>query len=113
MDELLKQIYELYCSEEYYTKKVFDDPEYKVITKKLVSLESQLKNAYNDNHDHEEYINHLIDEFFVANTSLSLLYRYFDFTQGFCSGIAVGMLSNHLNKPEFIQDIMQILEKQE
>lgn len=112
MNELLKQIYEIYCSEEYYTKKVFDDPEYKIITEKLVSLESQLKNAYHDNHS-QEYINQLIDEFFVANTSLSLLYRYYDFTQGFSSGVAVGLLSNQLNRQEFILEIMKILEKQE
>lgn len=38
------------------------------------------------------------------------LYRYYDFTYGFVSGIAIGLMTNELNNEKFIHQITTLLK---
>ena len=110
MDQIMKKMYELYISDTN-NEHIEEDENYNEVTERLVQLENRLKIMLNKNDNSEKEINKVIDDFFNANNDLSSIYRYYDFEQGFVTGMAIGMMNSDIFKEDFKSKINEILNK--
>ena len=107
MDELLRKIYDLYFDEEN-SNKVFDDLIYKKAMDKLCILGEATKSLATS--ESKDQLSEIIDQIFIENMSISNLYRYYDYTEGLLTGIALGMLSYHFHNPDIVIKINKYLD---
>lgn len=110
MDEVIKLMYDLYISDTY-NNHIEEDKEYRCLTERLVQLEEKFKMLLKDCPYYQNEVNQIIDDVFNANASISSIYRYYDFEQGFITGLAIGMKKSGLNNKEDINTILNKLKQ--
>lgn len=107
MNDVLKMIFNHYFEDEFYTTQILNDSEYLNICNKIEENQNKLLNLLDKTIDNEEILS-ILDEFENLYMSMANTFRYYDFTQGLCIGIALSSSSLIIN-PQFMQDILKLL----
>lgn len=110
MDRLIRIMYDLYVGDTN-NDGVFDDETYDDLTGKLVDLEKKLKAMLKQGSNSKKDIDQIVDDFFFTNNALSSLYRYYDFEQGFITGMAIGMMKSKYLSSDYMSELINKLNK--
>lgn len=110
MDQLIRIKYELYVGDTN-NDAIFDDEKYSELTGKLVELEEKLKAMLKQGSNSKKDIDQIVDDFFFANNALSSLYRYYDFEQGFITGMAIGIMKSKYLSSDYKSELINKLNK--
>ena len=110
MYQLIRIMYDLYVWDTN-NDAIFDDETYGELTGKLMELEEKLKAMLKQGSNSKKDIDQIVDDFFIANNALSSLYRYYDFEQGFITGMAISMLESEYISSDYMSELINKLNK--
>lgn len=111
MKNVLKKIYKLYFEDEYYSKQILNDKEYKDISEKLIRQQKELLLLYEIKSSNIKNIDKIFDKLFNTYMEMSNIYRYYDFINGLALGIALVTSSQLVHNQELIDKCINMINQ--
>ena len=110
MDKIIRIMYDLYVGDTS-NNAILKDEVYDNLISKLIDLEEKLKAMLKQGSNSKKDIDQIVDDLFYTNNELLSLYRYYDFEQGFITGMAISMLESEYISSDYMSELINKLNK--
>ena len=110
MDKIIRIMYDLYVGDTS-NNDILKDEVYDNLISKLIDLEEKLKAMLKQGSNSKKDIDQIVDDLFYTNNELLSLYRYYDFEQGFITGMAISMLESEYISSDYMSELINKLNK--
>lgn len=110
IEHILKMIFTLYFEEESYTNQIHKDSEYKKNNENIKEIQQKLSIMLEPVLDDDQIFD-MIAGIEDAYTTISNIYRYYDFINGLALGIALTAASPKICSTQFVSKIAEIIDQ--
>jgi len=110
IENILKTIFDLYFEEDDYTHKIHKDHDYIKINDEIKIMQNKLSDILDPLMD-DDKIFEIIADTEDLYSSMSNIYRYYDFTYGLALGITLTTVSPKITNHQFVDKMFKIINQ--